>query len=104
MVTGDRTEKNLIGNALNFKVGIVPKHNAGGAGLSRGAVAGNRPGLVGPRIAAKGKANQYILRGVNLDPGTDLASLLMASMPICGRMRNGRVTRTNLLFGTCDGS
>ena len=51
------------------------------------------PGLIVTQHSGEGKANQYFLRGFNLDHGTDLcASGSMACPSTCRLMATGRAT------------
>lgn len=54
--------------------------------LSRvGEIVENVPGLIATQHSGTGNANQYILRGFNLDHGTDLASFAsLLALPGCG--------------------
>jgi outer membrane receptor for Fe3+-dicitrate len=58
-----------------------------------GEVVEATPGLIVTQHSGEGKANQYFLRGYNLDHGTDLA-VTVDDMPI--NMRTGRVTPTSI--------
>jgi outer membrane cobalamin receptor len=61
-----------------------------------GEVVEATPGLIVTQHSGEGKANQYFLRGYNLDHGTDLA-VTVDDMPINMRtMRTGRVTPTSI--------
>ncbi len=51
------------------------------------------PGLIVTQHSGEGKANQYFLRGYNLDHGTDLA--------ICGRRRAGQHAHPRARPGLC---
>ena len=53
------------------------------------------PGMVVSQHSGEGKANQYYLRGFNIDHGTDLA-LSVAGMPVnLPRTLTARGTRTS---------
>jgi TonB-dependent receptor-like protein len=48
------------------------------------------PGLIVTQHSGEGKANQYFLRGFNLDHGTDLASASTECRSTCRPMAMGR--------------
>ena len=63
-----------IGTATSGSQGTVGYENFADRPLSRaGELAENVPGLIATQHSGTGKANQYFLRGFNLDHGTDLA-------------------------------
>jgi len=54
------------------------------------------PGMVVTRHSGAGKANQYFLRGFNLDHGTDFSTWVAGMPSICARTLMDRVTRTSI--------
>ena len=91
-VTGRRTfrnlaevenpSQNLIGLADAASEGAVTARQLEGRPLSRpGEVLETVPGLVVSQHSGEGKANQYYLRGFNLDHGTDFA-VSVAGIPV----------------------
>ncbi|MGE0703454.1 MAG: TonB-dependent receptor [Vicinamibacterales bacterium] len=91
-VTGSRTFANLadardpaaslVGIARSASQGAVTAAQLEGRPISRaGEVLETIPGVVISQHSGEGKANQYYLRGFNLDHGTDFATTV-ASMPI----------------------
>ena len=58
--------------------------------LRPGEVLETVPGLVVTQHSGEGKANQYFLRGYNLDHGTTSPLQLMAFRPICPHMHMGK--------------
>jgi outer membrane receptor for Fe3+-dicitrate len=60
------------------------------ARLPVGELAENVPGLIATQHSGEGKANQYFLRGFNLDHGTDLAGSSTEPRSTCGPMAMGR--------------
>ncbi len=91
VVTGDRTFRNLadvdgtgdlVGVAGSASEGIVPARLLSNRPLSRGGdVLESVPGVLVTQHSGEGKANQYYLRGFNLDHGTDLA-ISVAGVPV----------------------
>jgi hypothetical protein len=80
LVTGIRTE--LIGIAQTSSQGIVLKEELQELPAYRaGQLLETVPGLVVTVHSGEGKANQYLLRGFNLDHGTDLATFI-DGMPV----------------------
>ena len=66
-----------IGKALSGSAGTVGYRDFEDKSMARvGELAENVPGLVATQHSGTGKANQYFLRGFNLDHGTDLAGLV----------------------------
>ena len=73
---------NLVGNATSASEGRVSFREIEQRPLLRaGDVLETVPGLVAPQHSGSGKANQFYLRGFNLDHGTDFATNL-DGMPI----------------------
>lgn len=63
-----------VGTATSGSEGVVGYADFENRPISRvGELAENVPGLVATQHSGTGKANQYFLRGFNLDHGTDLA-------------------------------
>ena len=74
--------ENLVGTADSATEGTVtPKQLEDRPILRTGEILEEVPGLVISQHSGEGKANQYYLRGFNLDHGTDLAAIV-AGMPI----------------------
>lgn len=68
---------NLIGIAQSGSQGTVGYTDFENRPLSRvGELVENVPGLIATQHSGSGKANQYFLRGFNLDHGTDLAGFV----------------------------
>lgn len=66
-----------IGVATSGSEGVVGFADFENRPISRaGELAENVPGLVATQHSGEGKANQYFLRGFNLDHGTDLAGFV----------------------------
>jgi hypothetical protein len=91
-VTGKRTfanladvanpEENLVGIAQSASQGAVTARQLDTRPMMRtGEVLETVPGLIISQHSGDGKANQYYLRGFNLDHGTDFATTL-AGMPV----------------------
>lgn len=74
IVTGNRLN-NLIGDAVSASEGTVGQEEIGVRPLLRaGEVLELVPGMVVTQHSGSGKANQYFLRGFNLDHGTDFST------------------------------
>jgi outer membrane receptor protein involved in Fe transport len=91
-VTGKRTFTNLadVGNPAENLVGIAQSASQGAITAQQldvrplmrtGEVLETVPGLIVTQHSGEGKANQYFLRGFNLDHGTDLAQTI-AGVPV----------------------
>ena len=91
-VTGKRTfanladvenpAENLVGIAQSASQGAITAKQLDERPLMRdGEVLETVPGLIVTQHSGEGKANQYFLRGFNLDHGTDFATTL-AGMPV----------------------
>lgn len=66
-----------VGVATTGSQGVVGYQDLEKRPLSRvGELAENVPGLIATQHSGEGKANQYFLRGFNLDHGTDLAGFV----------------------------
>ena len=80
MVTAPRFE--LLGTANTSSQGIILKQELSELPVYRtGQLLETVPGLVVTTHSGEGKANQYLLRGFNLDHGTDIATTI-DGMPI----------------------
>lgn len=80
VVTAQR--RNLLGTASTASEGVVTADEIEATPAFRpGQVLETVPGLVVTVHSGEGKANQYLLRGYNLDHGTDLATFV-DGMPI----------------------
>jgi outer membrane receptor protein involved in Fe transport len=74
--------ENLVGSADSATEGtITPKQIEDRPILRTGEILEEVPGLVISQHSGEGKANQYYLRGINLDHGTDIAASI-DGMPI----------------------
>jgi len=81
-VVGSAENENLVGTADSSTEGTVtPKQVEDRPVLRTGEVLETVPGVVISQHSGEGKANQYYLRGFNLDHGTDL-STTVAGMPV----------------------
>jgi hypothetical protein len=75
-------EADLVGRAVAGSQGVVPKEVLETRPVYRvGEFLEVTPGLIVTQHSGEGKANQYFLRGFNLDHGTDLA-ITADGMPI----------------------
>jgi len=67
------TTENLVGTADSANEGTAPREEVQSRPYYRvGELLEVTPGLIVTQHSGEGKANQYFLRGVNLDHGTDL--------------------------------
>ena len=67
--------ENLLGEAAAGSEGVVSQQRLGAVPMLRpGEALEMVPGLIVTQHAGDGKANQYFLRGFNLDHGTDFAT------------------------------
>jgi hypothetical protein len=74
--------ENLVGIALSASQGAITARQLDARPVMRvGEVLETVPGVVISQHSGEGKANQYYLRGFNLDHGTDFATTL-AGMPV----------------------
>lgn len=74
--------ENLIGIADTASEGVISNHRISNIPHSRpGEVLEQVPGLIVSQHSGDGKANQYYLRGFNLDHGTDFA-VWLDGMPL----------------------
>jgi hypothetical protein len=79
-ITG--SSENLVGSADSATEGtITPKQIEDRPILRTGEILEAVPGLIVSQHSGEGKANQYYLRGFNLDHGTDMATTV-AGMPV----------------------
>ncbi|MEJ7933833.1 TonB-dependent receptor plug domain-containing protein [Sphingobium sp. AN558] len=66
-----------IGSAISGSQGVVGYRDFEDKPLSRvGELVENVPGVIATQHSGTGKANQYFLRGFNLDHGTDFAAFV----------------------------
>jgi TonB-dependent Receptor Plug Domain len=78
----DNPAENLIGIAQSASQGAITARQLGVRPLMRtGEVLETVPGVIVTQHSGEGKANQYFLRGFNLDHGTDFAQTI-AGMPV----------------------
>jgi hypothetical protein len=76
------SDENAVGNWDTASQGAVSRETIEKRPLSRPAeLLENVPGLIVTQHSGEGKANQYFLRGYNLDHGTDFATWV-AGMPV----------------------
>jgi len=96
VVTGRR--RNLVGEAISASEGSVGQAEIAQRPLIRsGDLLEFVPGLVATQHSGSGKANQYFLRGFNLDHGTDFATFVGA-MPVNMRSHGHGQGWTDLNF------
>lgn len=96
VVTGRR--RNLVGEAISASEGSVGRAELDSRPLLRsGDLLEFVPGLVATQHSGSGKANQYFLRGFNLDHGTDFATSVDA-MPVNMRTHGHGQGWTDLNF------
>lgn len=89
---------NLIGDAVAASQGIVGQKEISRRPIARtGEVLEHIPGMVVTQHSGSGKANQYFLRGFNLDHGTDFATAV-DGMPINMRSHGHGQGYTDLNF------
>ncbi len=82
LADAERPAEDLVGIAQSASQGAVIAHQLDMRPLMRaGEVLETVPGLVTSQHSGEGKANQYYLRGFNLDHGTDLATTV-AGLPV----------------------
>jgi outer membrane receptor protein involved in Fe transport len=95
-VTGRRI--NLVGEAISASQGVVSQQEIALRPLLRtGDVMELVPGMVVTQHSGTGKANQYFLRGFNLDHGTDFATFV-DDMPVNMRTHGHGQGYTDLNF------
>ena len=74
-----------VGDAVSASMGTVVAEQIEQRPISRaGEVLETVPGLIVTQHSGEGKANQYFLRGFNLDHGTDMATFI-DGMPVNNR-------------------
>ena len=96
VVTGRR--KDLVGEAISASEGVVGQGEIAARPLLRtGDLLEFVPGLIATQHSGSGKANQYFLRGFNLDHGTDFATSVDA-MPVNMRTHGHGQGYTDLNF------
>lgn len=89
---------NLVGEAISASEGSVGQTEiAARPSLRTGDLLEFVPGLVATQHSGSGKANQYFLRGFNLDHGTDFATFVDA-MPVNMRTHGHGQGYTDLNF------
>jgi hypothetical protein len=89
---------NLVGEAISASEGSVGQAEiAARPSLRTGDLLEFVPGLVATQHSGSGKANQYFLRGFNLDHGTDFATFVDA-MPVNMRTHGHGQGYTDLNF------
>jgi hypothetical protein len=94
----DGRQINLIGEAVSASEGVVGQSEINLRPLARtGEVLELIPGMVVTQHSGSGKANQYFLRGFNLDHGTDFATFV-DGMPINMRSHGHGQGYTDLSF------
>lgn len=90
--------ENLIGKALSASEGLIGREEIAVRPLLRtGEVLELVPGMVVTQHSGTGKANQYFLRGFNLDHGTDFATFV-DDMPVNFRTHGHGQGYTDLNF------
>src|SRR3954470_4588118 len=88
----------LIGEAISASEGSISQEDLAIRPLLRtGEILEAVPGLVATQHSGSGKANQYFLRGFNLDHGTDFATSV-DGMPINMRTHGHGQGYTDLNF------
>lgn len=96
IVTGRRL--GLVGEAISASEGVIGRQEIDARPLLRaGDLLEFVPGLVATQHSGSGKANQYFLRGFNLDHGTDFATFVDA-MPVNMRTHGHGQGWTDLNF------
>jgi outer membrane receptor protein involved in Fe transport len=82
LADAERPAENLVGIAQSASQGAITARQLDARPILRtGEVLETLPGVVISQHSGEGKANQYYLRGFNLDHGTDFATTL-AGMPV----------------------
>jgi outer membrane cobalamin receptor len=82
MVEAENPSENLVGIAVSASQGAVSAAQLERRPMRRpGDVLETVPGMIVSQHSGEGKANQYYLRGFNLDHGTDL-STTVAGVPV----------------------
>lgn len=89
---------NLVGDAVSASQGVISQQEIALRPLLRsGDVLELVPGMVATQHSGTGKANQYFLRGFNLDHGTDFATFV-DGMPVNMRTHGHGQGYTDLNF------
>lgn len=97
-VTVEGRQVNLLGQAISASEGVVGQKEIELRPLLRtGEVLELVPGMVVTQHSGTGKANQYFLRGFNLDHGTDFATFI-DGMPVNMRTHGHGQGYTDLNF------
>ncbi|MCV6622865.1 MAG: TonB-dependent receptor [Cellvibrionaceae bacterium] len=97
-ITVEGRQSNLIGKAISASEGVIGKQEIALRPLLRtGEVLELVPGMVVTQHSGSGKANQYFLRGFNLDHGTDFANFV-DGMPVNMRSHGHGQGYTDLNF------
>lgn len=79
----DRPAENLVGVAVAGSEGAITAEQLEDRPIMRaGEVLETVPGLIVSQHSGEGKANQYYLRGFNLDHGFDFATTFVAGIPV----------------------
>jgi outer membrane receptor protein involved in Fe transport len=92
------SSENLIGTADSANQGTVARQQIESRPNYRpGELLEAAPGLIATQHSGEGKANQYFLRGINLDHGTDLATTV-DGMPVNQRTHAHGQGYTDLNF------
>jgi outer membrane receptor protein involved in Fe transport len=74
--------ENLVGSAISASQGVISAEQIALRPITRvGDIAEYVPGMIATQHSGSGKANQYFLRGFNLDHGTDFATFV-EDMPV----------------------
>lgn len=95
-VVGRRTD--VIGSAMSASEGVVTREEIAARPMLRGGdLIEFVPGMVATQHSGSGKANQYFLRGFNLDHGTDFATFV-DGMPVNLRSHGHGQGYTDLNF------
>jgi outer membrane receptor protein involved in Fe transport len=92
------SSRNQIGDAVSASMGTVVAEQIEQRPISRaGEILETVPGLIVTQHSGEGKANQYFLRGFNLDHGTDLATFI-DGMPVNNRSHGHGQGYTDINF------
>lgn len=90
--------KALSGQSVSASMGVVVSEQLEQRPISRpGELLETVPGLIVTQHSGEGKANQYFLRGFNLDHGTDMATF-MDGMPVNNRTHGHGQGYTDINF------
>ena len=88
--------QNLVGEAISASEGIVGRSDIADRPMLRtGDLLEFVPGLIATSHSGSGKANQYFLRGFNLDHGTDFSTSSTACRSTCAPTATARATPTS---------